>query len=146
MAYATVQDMIDRFTLDEVKQLAPIRPAVEPGYDVVRVQQVLDDASAELDSYLAIRFPVPITERLPLLEKACCDLAREALDRTGRTPVLEAGKRARTWARDVAQGKATLGAGPAEDVGAVPAADGGGASVIAPDRVFTDESLQAYLR
>lgn len=144
MAYAAVQDMISRFTEQEVKQLAPAAGA--PGYDAVRVQQVLDDASAELDSFLAIRFAVPLAQVPELVVKFTCDLAREALDRTGRAHVLEAGKRARAWARDVAQGRATLGSGPADDPSATPEAEAGGARVLAGDRVFDDAGLSGFLR
>jgi phage gp36-like protein len=55
MAYATVQDLIDRFGEAEVKQLAPAAtPAL--GFDQARLSGALDDASAEADSYLAVRW------------------------------------------------------------------------------------------
>lgn len=143
MAYAAVQDMIERFTEQEVRQLAPSAGA--PGYDLARVEQVLADASAELDSFLAVRFAVPLTTVPALVVKFTCDLAREALDRTGRAHVLEAGKRARAWARDVAQGRASLGSGPADDPTATPEAEAGGARIIAGRRVFDDDGLAGYL-
>ncbi len=74
MAYASPAEMIERFTLAEIKRLAP--SAGEPGYDQARVIQVLDDASAELDTYLAVKFDVPITPIPELLKKFACDLAR----------------------------------------------------------------------
>ena len=115
MAYATPAELVERFTLGEVKRLAPA--AGDPGYDEARVIQVLDDASAELDSYLAVKFEVPIAPVPELLKKFTCDLAREALDGTGRTNVIEAGKRARAWARSVAAGTASLGAQPEGEAG-----------------------------
>ncbi len=146
MAYATAQNLIDRFGLAELKQLAPVTPLVDPFYDAVRVEQVLDDASAEMDSYFAIRFPVPLTPAPPLVEMTACTLAREALDRTGRTHVLEAGKRARGWLKDVAAGRASLGSGSEGDPTDVPTAESGGVEVEAPDRVFDDAGLAGYLR
>lgn len=146
MAYASPQDMIERFGEAEVKQLAPLLPMAAPGYDAVRLNQVLSDASAEMDSHLAIRFAVPLTEVPELVKKFTCDLAREALDRQGREAVLAAGKRARTWVRDVAVGRATLGSGPEGSPEAVPVAQSGGAEVLAPERVFTDDTLAAFLR
>ncbi len=146
MAYASVQDMIDRFTDVELKQLAPLSPAVAPFYDAARVGRALDDASAELDSYLAVRFSVPLVEAPPLLIKAACDLAREALDRQGRQMVLDAAKRARGWAKDVSAGRASLGAGPDGDAEALPEADGAVIAVDAPERVFTDDALSGFLR
>lgn len=145
MAYATIQNMIDRFTEAELRQLAPVTPNVAPFHDVARIQQALDDASAELDSYFSIRFAVPIAEQLPLVEMHTCNLAREALDRTGRTNVLEAGKRARAWGKDVAAGRASLGSGPDGQADDVPTAESGGVQVEAPDRVFTESSLAGYL-
>ena len=146
MAYATAQDMIGRFGLQELKALAPALAPGEPGYDAARVTQALADASAEIDSYLRVRFDVPLSDVPGLVVKYVCDLAREALDRQGRQAVLEAGKRARGWGRDIAQGKATLGSGPSDDPAAVPEPSAGGAAVMAPDRVFTDDALAAYLR
>lgn len=146
MAYATIQNLIDRFTVAELKSLAPLIPAGDPGYDAVRVQQVLDDASAEIDSYLAVRFAVPLTDTPPLIEKAACDLAREGLDRTGRAHVLETGKRTRAWLKDVAQGRAALGAGADGDPASLPEPEAGGLEVMAPDRVFDDAGLEGYLR
>ena len=145
MAYATVQDMIARFTEAEVRALAPAPAGATPSYVATTVERALDDASAELDSYLAVKFPVPIAGGLPLLVKAACDLAREALDRQGREPVRDAAKRARQWAKDVAAGKATLGSGPAGDAEAVPPAEGG-VQVLAPDSIFDGEALEAFLR
>ena len=143
MPYAAIQDMTDRFTETELKRLAP--SASPPGYDAVRVGRAIDDASAEADSYLAVRFSVPLAEAPPLLVKAVCDLAREALDAQGRQPVVDAAKRARQWLKDLAAGRATLGSGPDGDPGALPDSTSGGAVVDAPARVFTDETLAGFL-
>jgi len=145
MAYATVQDMIERFTEAELRALAPAPAGATVSYAAATVERALDDASAELDSYLAVKFPVPIAGGLPLLIKAACDLAREALDRQGREPIRDAGKRARQWAKDVAAGRATLGSGPDGDAEAVPPIEGG-VQVLAPDSVFDGEALEAFLR
>lgn len=146
MAYALVQDMITRFGEAELVALAPVtpRPSAAPFYDEARVVQELADASAEIDSYLANRWPVPLAEVPPLIVRAACVLAREGLDRQGRDQVTEAAKRIRAWLKDLAQGKATLGAG--EDGATAPEAEAGGAEVIAPDRVFDDAGLAGYLR
>lgn len=112
----------------------------------MRVGRALDDASAEMDSYLAVRFPVPIAGELPLLVKAACDLAREDLARAPSDAVVAAAKRSREWLRAVARGAASLGSGPEGDADAVPQADGGGAMVDAPDRVFTHDTLRGFLQ
>lgn len=145
MAYATLQSMIERFTEAELRQLSPL--AGQPGQiDTVRVQRALDDASAEMDSYLAIRFAVPVAGDLPLLIKAACDIAREDLARAPSDAVVAAAKRSRDWLKAVAKGSASLGSGPEGDPDAVPEPDAGGAMVAAPDRVFTDETLAGYLQ
>lgn len=146
MTYATAQDLIKRWTEAELRQLAP--PASPPGegepvYDAETVALKISDASAELDTYLAVRFPVPIAVPPPALVAATCDLAREKLDRMGRAHVLEAGKRARQWAKDVAAGKATLGGGPDGDESALPKGESDILSAN-PDRVFTDETLRGF--
>lgn len=145
MAYATAQDMIDRFGEKELVTLVPLRPSPVPAYDQTRVNQALADASVELDGYLAVRYAVPLAVVPGLVKRAVCDLAREALDSAGRQPVLEAGKRARAWIKDVAAGRATLGSGLDGDPDAVPVADSGGVEVDAPDRVFTDHTLAGYV-
>ena len=142
MAYASIQDLIDRFGLAEVKQLAPSTAPV--GYDQARLEQVLDDASAELDSYLGARYPTPLDPVPGLVVKYCADLARETLDKNGRDSVLEAGKRARAWARDVAKGAATLGSTEGAG-GETPQAASSGILVEAPERVFSDRRLQGFL-
>ncbi|MCW5723446.1 MAG: DUF1320 domain-containing protein [Maricaulaceae bacterium] len=146
MAYATAADLIERWTEAELRQLAP--PPSPPGdgdpvYDADRVARMIADASAELDSWLAVRFSVPIAEPPPQLVAAACDLAREKLDRTGRAHVLEAGKRAREWAKAVAAGKATLGGGPDGDESALPP---GEKTVLsdAPRRIFDDAGLEGF--
>ena len=146
MAYATVQDMIRLYGEPEVIAIAPLLPKTDPFYDAPRIEEVLDDVSAEMDSYLAIRFAVPLAEVPQLLKKVACDLARADLDRNGRTQLIETAKRHRLWLKDVAQGKATLGSGPTDDPDAVPEANAGGVQVAAPDRVFTEETLQGFLR
>src|SRR5436305_15090925 len=110
MAYATVQDLIDRFGEAEVKALAP---ATQPGLglDSARLDRALVDASNEADGYLAVRYAVPLADVPPLLITQVCAMARQALDRTTRQQVTDAGNRARAWVKDVAAGKATLGAG-----------------------------------
>lgn len=145
MTYAGVQDLIDRWGEAEVRQLAPAAAGSDPAWDVARIDQVLADASAEIDSYLANRYAVPLVEIPPLVIKVACELAREALDRQGRAPVLEAGKRSRAWLKAVARGEATLGTGPGGDAEALPDVQAGGAQVEAPDRVFDDDGLAAFL-
>lgn len=149
MAYAVVQDMIDRYGEREVQNLAPAlpRPVAAPFYDEEQLALTLTDVSAEIDSFLAKRWPVPLIAPVPpMIVRTACELAREALDAQGRAGVLAAGKRARQWLKDLAEGRATLGSGPEGDPEAVPEAEAGGAEVEAPDRVFDDAGLREFLR
>src|SRR5205085_1233244 len=113
--------------------------------DAALIQRKLDDASAELDTYFAAKYPTPLDPAPRTANAAAIALAREALDRQGRDQVKSDAARWRAWARDVAKGVAVLGGG---DVGEdVPApSPGAGVQYSAPDRVFTDDSLAGFTR
>lgn len=146
MAYAGVPDMIAEYGEAEVVALAPLVPKAAPFYDEARINRALTSASAEIDSYLAVRFDVPLSVVPELIKTYTCDLARAALDRAGRAQPIEAAKRIRLWLKDLAAGRASLGSGPESNPDDVPEAESGGVQVAAPDRVFTEDSLAGYLR
>lgn len=144
MSYAAPADMIELFGLAEVRQLAPLQG--DPSYDAARLERFLADASAELDSYLATRFTVPVANAPQLLVRYTCDLAREGASRAPSDAVQEAAKRARAWGQAVARGQATLGTGPADRPETADGPSGGDIGVLAPDRVFDDAGLRGYLQ
>ena len=143
MSYATALQFVSSVTLIEAKALASLQGA--PGYDAVLIDDKLEAASATIDTYLAGRYATPLTVPPLAIVQAAIDLAREALDRQGRDHVKLAADRARQWLKDLSKGVATLGiAAGAEDAPEVVA--DGGPQYVGPDRVFTDDTLAAYLR
>jgi phage gp36-like protein len=74
MTYAVAQDLIDRFGLAELNQLADRVNGV--AYDPNVVAQVLSDTTAEIDAALASRYDLPLTTVPTLLVGIACDLAR----------------------------------------------------------------------
>ena len=76
MAYAGVQDMIDRF--GQVEMIRLTTPA-DQDMDTVQadpVTRALEDASAVIDGYLRRRYQVPLDLVPPEIRRACCVLAR----------------------------------------------------------------------
>ena len=76
MAYATVKDMVARFSELEVIQLTDRNQDGLIDEDVAAV--ALADATAEIDAYLG-RFKRPFTDVPPILKRLCCDIARYRL-------------------------------------------------------------------
>ncbi|MFV2030598.1 gp436 family protein [Neisseria sp. S1] len=76
MAYASVQDMVDRFGDLELIQITDRNRDGEIDRDVA--QTALDDATAEIDAYLG-RFARPFADTPPILVRLCCDIARYRL-------------------------------------------------------------------
>ena len=78
MSYCTVADMTARFGEIELAQLTDL----EDRETVVEttVQAAITDASGEIDSYLAGRYALPISDAMPdMLRAGCMDLARYRL-------------------------------------------------------------------
>lgn len=77
MAYATVADLIARFGEEELIQLTDRAGA--HAVDSAIAQRALDDASAEMDGYLAVRYQLPLPTVPTLLARIACDVARYRL-------------------------------------------------------------------
>lgn len=109
MAYATLQNLIDRY---EEAELVHLTDRAQPPAGVVDetvVARALDDASAEIDSYLAARYGTLLGTDYPVLRDACCTLARERLFDDRATEVVKRdADRVREWLRDVADARASL--------------------------------------
>jgi phage gp36-like protein len=77
MSYASQSDMVDRFGESEVAQRTnrvdglTIDPAV--------LSRALDDADAQIDSYMATRYTLPLATTPTVLVRLACDMARYAL-------------------------------------------------------------------
>ena len=74
MAYATQADLETRFGTDELAQLTDrVNGAV---IDAAVVARAIADAEAEIDSYLAGRYSLPLASVPSVLQRLCCDIAR----------------------------------------------------------------------
>lgn len=136
MTYATQQDLIDRFGEEELIQLTD--RAGLGAVESIAVARALADAEAEIDSYLVVRYAVPVAPAPAMLVRVACDVARYRLYANAPTqPVRVAYEDAVKFLRDVAAGKASLGAG-AESL---PAQSGGTVQFEPGGRVFARDNL-----
>ena len=107
MSYATQQDLIDRFSEDELRQVADVTGAGD--IDPVVVARALADADAEIDAALIGRYQLPLVNVPLLLTRIAADLARESLytDKPPET-VAERAKRARDLLLSIGRGTLRL--------------------------------------
>ncbi len=112
MSYATPQDMIDRFGNVELIRLTT--PS-DQDMDVVNedaVQRALDEASAQIDTYLRKRYQVPLDLTTPEIRRACCMMARYDLsmgdNREPSEQVRLAFKQVIDWLQLIAKGDVLL--------------------------------------
>ena len=143
MAYATQQDMVDRFGADELIELTDRTNTPVSTIDPVPVDRALSDATALIDSYLGKLYRLPLSSVPAALPKAVCDVARyylhgKAAPKDG--PVERAYNEAVNWLKDVSKGLVGL---DAEGVAPVQAG-GGSVKASAPGRVFTRESMRDF--
>lgn len=73
-AYATQQDLIDRYGADELLQLTD--RARTGSIDATVVARALNDASTEIDGYLAGRYQLPLSPVPEAIGRLVCDMAR----------------------------------------------------------------------
>lgn len=76
MAYATKQQMIDRFGEDELVQLSNRDDRTSDIVQDVVLDLALDDASAEIDAVLSGKFNTPIADPPAALVRVACEIAR----------------------------------------------------------------------
>ena len=126
-AYCTPEDLLSRYGLEELFQLAP-GPHGQP--DQAKVQRACDDAGDMVDGYIAKRHTLPLSATPRLLVRLSAAIARYDLylggDRQPTEQVKTERDHAIAFLRDVAMGKADLGL---DATGAEPAEDGGGVVV-----------------
>lgn len=143
MAYATQQDLIERFGATELIQLTDKVNKPASTIDELTVGRAIFDAEARINSYVGKAAQLPLTVVPPYLAKVTCDLARyflhgKAAEKDG--PVERAYDEAVDWLKDVSKGLVSL---DAEGVSPVQAG-GGSVKASAPDRVFTRDSLRDF--
>ena len=77
MTYATQQDLVDRFGTEQLAQLSDRTAGAV--IDTVVVGRALSDADAEIDSYLAAVYTLPLGAVPSVLVRVACDIARYRL-------------------------------------------------------------------
>ena len=167
--YATATDLVTRFGIEELTQLTNREPyeTITPemlqkglggedlsGYTpeqqtaitaaVGVVTRALDDARAEIDSYLTGRFTLPLASVPRLLSRTAADMARYGLHENQVTEtVRQRYKDATSFLKDVAAGRADLGLDQQNQPVASKSRHGAGGS--AADRTFSETTLGGFV-
>ena len=136
MAYATKQDMIDRFGEGELAQLTD-RDAGASINDAV-LDQALADADDHIDAALAVRYDLPLSSTPPLLKRIAATIARYFLhDDAVTETVKDQFDEVQVLLGQIANGKRSLGINSSD-------ATTSGAAVSGPDRVFSRDTLKDF--
>jgi phage gp36-like protein len=141
MPYATAQDMLDQFGQRELIALTD-RDNVGVVDDAV-LARALVDADAEIDSYLAGRYTLPLVGTFPVLKRHAANMARYFLSGAEVTEVEVVRTRytdALRYLESVRDGKTMLAADAAGAVASEPAR----ISVVGSERAFTADTLTDF--
>ena len=139
MAYATTRDITDRYGPDALTIASDRDGDGQPDPDAVA--RSLGDASAEIDSYLQVRYELPLAVVPPVLVRLCVDIAIYRLSATADIATEEQRRRyddAIRWLQEVARGLAGLVLPKPE--AAAPA----GAAFSGQPRVFSRQTLRGF--
>lgn len=141
MPYATQQDLVDRFGETEVIQLSD--RASTGAIDAAVVAAKLADAEAEIDSYLAGRYTLPL-DPVPLtLQRIACDITRYHLyDDRPTEYVAKRYDAAVAFLKAVNKGDIQLGV---DAGGAAPPSQAGAPSFTSCEPVFTRDTLKDFV-
>lgn len=139
MAYASQQDLVDRFGEQELIQLTDRENTGAIVSHVV--DRALGDADAEINSYVVARYKLPLPETPAVLVRLACDIARYQLsgDRVQES-VRQRYEDAVKFLKSLSRGEADLGVA----VGETPAPADASVRVVAPPRVFDRNTLADY--
>ena len=136
-AYATQQNIIDTYGND-VLVVAADRDG-DGNADAGVVDEALNQATAEMDSYIAVKYELPLPSVPAVLVPQCVDIAlyRLSLDANAMTEeIRQRYEDAVAWLKAIAAGKASLGLPDA------PPSSGGGVQITGPARQFTRDTLK----
>jgi phage gp36-like protein len=112
MAYASIDDMVQRFGEAEM-----IRASTPDGAEAVaivppKICAALDDASAIIDTYLRKRYRVPLDVAPAEITRACCIIARYDISTGGQRQAAEQVEKDRdaimSWLGKIAAGSVVL--------------------------------------
>lgn len=108
MTYATQQDLLNRFTQQELIELTDNANIGQIDTAVLGV--ALADADAEINSYLVGKYSLPLTQVSPELVRMACDITRYRLwDARASEAVKTRYADAISKLRDISKGLASLG-------------------------------------
>lgn len=139
MAYCTTNDLIDRFSEDEIIQLTDRDNLLTVNTTVTG--KAIADASAEIDSYLK-DYTLPLAVVPDNLIRAACDMARYYLyDDRAPEQVVNRYRDAVKWLGLVANGTVTLGL---SNTGQTTAKDGGGVLIASDTPLFGTASFGSW--
>jgi phage gp36-like protein len=116
--YSDRDELVRRFGEREILALEDQNGTGTPDSDVT--DAALEDATAEIDSYLAVRYTLPLNSIPAPIVKACCDIARYLLYKDH--PVQEAKDRylyTIDWLKLVSSGRVVLPIDPPSEVNTV---------------------------
>lgn len=131
MPYATRSDLVDRFGATEIAQREKMLP---PG----GIERALDDASSDIDGYLAARYAVPIIPAPLHLVRLACDIARyRILGDSASTDVRGRYTDAIAAVRDIGAGRSRL----TEVEPSAAARDSATVELVSAPRIFGRSSL-----
>jgi len=140
--YCTPQDIIDRFTESVVLRLTNTGNSELGAEDTARIQDAVDEAQAEVDSYVMMRHTLPLPSVPASLKSATVDLAvyrlvlRRGYDQEADSEFRLARNDAIDWLKQLAAGRASLGVqSPAKDMGA---------EIDSADRVFSRDGMKVF--
>jgi phage gp36-like protein len=141
MTYAIQSDLSDRFGATELAQLTDrINGTV---IDTTVLGRALSDADAEIDSYLATRYALPLVSTPVVLVRLAADIARYCLMRDGATTAV------RQRYEDAVSLLKRISSGDVQLAGSTPltaatTGRGNAVAVKAPDQVFSTDALSGY--
>ncbi|MBW4675965.1 MAG: DUF1320 domain-containing protein [Desmonostoc geniculatum HA4340-LM1] len=146
MPYATAADMIAAFSEQEILELSNIDYPDNTTINEDVVNRAIEDAQAQLDSYLAVRYKVPLVVVPTVLRNYTCDVARYILDKD--KPREEVSRRRDLvfyYLKDLAANKASL-PGIVDGTDGTTSDAGNGDVVLfkSPGRTWTASTLKDY--
>ncbi|MCC5636319.1 DUF1320 domain-containing protein [Nostoc sp. CHAB 5844] len=146
MSYATAADMIAAFSEQEILELSNIDYPDATTINQNVVNRAIADAQAQLDSYLAVRYKVPLVVVPAVLRNYTCDVARYILDKD--KPREEVSRRRDLvfyYLKDLAANKASLpGIVDGTDGSTTDAGNGDVVIFKSPGRTWTTSSLRDW--
>lgn len=111
MAYAITADFIDAFGERETIMLTNLDNPNTTVINPIPLNKALDDATAEIDTYIGSRYVLPLASTPSVVNRYCLDIARYMLDRIrSREDVRLRYEDALKWLGMLASGKVSIGA------------------------------------